>query len=52
MAADYGLGATHPDEEIAIIKRSLDSIREDVGVYGVEIPNIPEVDEMQPIILD
>ncbi len=52
LAADYGLGATHPDEEIAIIKRSLDSIREDVGVYGVEIPNIPEVDEMQPIILD
>lgn len=47
LAAEYGLGATHPDEELDIIKRSLDQIREDVGKYGVEIPQIPEVDEKQ-----
>ena len=44
LAADYGLGATHPDDEIDIIRRGVDKIREDVGQYGVEIPLIPEVD--------
>ena len=44
LAAEYGLGATHPDEEVAIIKRALDKIREDVAPYGVPIPRIPEVD--------
>jgi len=44
LAAEYGLGATHPDEEIAIIKNALGRIREDVHPYGVEIPEIPEVD--------
>ncbi|MFJ1257351.1 hypothetical protein [Cupriavidus sp. CuC1] len=45
LAAEYGLGATHPEQEMAIIKRSLDEIREDVGCHGVEIPAIAEVDE-------
>jgi hypothetical protein len=44
LAAEYGLGATHPDEEIAIIKRALDQIREDVAPHGVIIPEIAEVD--------
>ncbi|QNK67215.1 ferritin-like domain-containing protein [Variovorax sp. PAMC26660] len=44
LAADHGLGATHPDEEMGIIKRGVDKIREDIGVYGVEIPFIPELD--------
>ncbi|MEO8924809.1 MAG: hypothetical protein ABI330_18625 [Caldimonas sp.] len=44
LACEYGLGATHPDDEIAIIKRALDQIRDDVAPYGVEIPAVPEVD--------
>ena len=44
LAAEHGLGATHPDEEIAIIRRGVDKIRKDVGKYGVEIPTIPEID--------
>lgn len=44
LAAEYGLGATHPDEEMAIIKRALDQIRADVAPYGVVIPEIAEVD--------
>ena len=44
LAADHGLGATHPDEEIGIIRRGVNKIREDIGVYGVEIPVIPEID--------
>ena len=44
LACEHGLGATHPDEEMAIIKRALDQIRDDVAPYGVEIPEVPEVD--------
>ena len=44
LACEYGLGATHPDDEMAIIKRALDQIRADVAPYGVEIPVVPEVD--------
>jgi hypothetical protein len=44
LAAEHGLGATHPDEEISIIRRGINQIRDDVGVYGVEIPHIPEID--------
>ena len=44
LAAQHGLGATHPDEEVAIIRRALTTIREDVAPYGVEIPEVPEVD--------
>ena len=44
LAADHGLGATHPDEEVAIIQRALAHIREDVAPYGVEIPEVPELD--------
>lgn len=45
LAAEYGLGATHPDDEIAIIRKGLNQIREDVGVYGVEIPRVSEIDD-------
>ena len=45
LACEYGLGATHPDDEVAIIKCALDQIRADVAPYGVEIPQVPEVDE-------
>ena len=45
LAAQWGLGATHPDDEIEIIRRGVDKIREDVGQYGVEIPRIPEIDD-------
>ena len=44
LAAEHGLGATHPDEELGIIKRALDRIREDVAPWGVPIPAIPELD--------
>ena len=44
LAAEYGLGATHPDDEIAIIRRGVNKIRDDVGQYGVVIPEIPEID--------
>lgn len=44
LAAEHGLGATHPDEEVAIIKRALDQIRQDVAPFGVEIPLVAEVD--------
>jgi len=44
LAADHGLGATHPDDEMAIIRKGVNTIREDIGVYGVEIPFIPELD--------
>jgi hypothetical protein len=44
LAAEHGLGATHPDDEVAIIRDALQRIREDVAPYGVEIPRVPEVD--------
>ena len=44
LACEYGLGATHPDDEVAIIRRALEQIRADVAPYGVEIPAVPEVD--------
>lgn len=44
LAAEYGLGATHPDQEIDIIRAGVEKIRQDVGQYGVEIPYIPEID--------
>jgi len=46
LAAEYGLGATHPDEEMDIIRKGVNKIREDVGAYGVEIPHIPELDSV------
>lgn len=51
LAAEYGLGATHPDEEIHIIRVGVNKIREDVGRYGVEIPRIAEIDDNQPAVL-
>jgi hypothetical protein len=44
LACEYGLGATHPDGEVAIIKRALDQIRADVAPHGIVIPEVPEVD--------
>jgi ribonucleotide reductase beta subunit family protein with ferritin-like domain len=44
LAAEWGLGATHPDDEVAIIKRGVEKIRADVAPWGVPIPAIPEVD--------
>ena len=44
LAAEYGLGATHPDEEVDIIARALRQIREDVAPYDVPIPLIPEIE--------
>ncbi|CAN5509561.1 hypothetical protein BH09PSE5_BH09PSE5_19880 [soil metagenome] len=49
LAAEYGLGATHPDDEIDIIRRGVDKIRDDVGVYGVVIPRIPEIDDARVV---
>ena len=45
LAADWGLGATHPDEEVAIITGALARIREEVAQYDVPIPVIAEVEE-------
>lgn len=44
LAADYGLGATHPDEEVAIIVKALQQIRADVAPYDVPIPVIEEIE--------
>jgi hypothetical protein len=44
LATEHGLGATHPDEEMGILKRALDRIREDVAPWDVSIPAIPELD--------
>jgi hypothetical protein len=44
LAAQFGLGATHPDEEMTIIRKGVERIRKDVGAYGVEIPRIAELD--------
>lgn len=44
LACEWGLGATHPDNEIAIIRRALEQIRSDIAPYGVVIPEVPEVD--------
>lgn len=51
LAAEHGLGATHPDEENEIIRRGLAKIRNDVGQYGVEIPAIAEIDVRPPSML-
>lgn len=44
LAAEYGLGATHPDAEVGIIVSALQDIRKDVEPYGVPIPAIPEIE--------
>ncbi|MBL8835928.1 MAG: hypothetical protein JNL66_06760 [Alphaproteobacteria bacterium] len=44
LAAEYGLGATHPDEEVQIIADALKVIREDVAPHAVPIPIIPEIE--------
>ncbi len=49
LAAEFGLGATHPEAEIEIIARGIDKIRNDVGQYGVTIPRIPEIDDRRPL---
>lgn len=44
IAAEAGLGATFPDEEVAIICTSLRTIREEVAPFGVPIPLLPEIE--------
>ena len=44
LAAEYGLGATFPDEEVSIIADALAQIRRDVAPYGVPIPLIAEIE--------
>jgi ribonucleotide reductase beta subunit family protein with ferritin-like domain len=44
LAMEHGLGATHPDEEISIIKRAIDKVRAEIAPFGVTIPRIPELD--------
>jgi hypothetical protein len=44
LAADAGLGATHPDEEVDIILKALTRIREEVAAHDVPIPSIPEIE--------
>lgn len=44
LVADHGLGATHPDEEVAVIVAALNDIRRDVEPYGVPIPVIEEIE--------
>jgi hypothetical protein len=44
LVAEHGLGATHPDEEVAVIVAALNDIRRDVEPYGVPIPVIEEVE--------
>lgn len=44
LAAEYGLGATNPDEEVQIIADALKQIREDVAPHDVPIPEIPEIE--------
>ena len=48
LAAEYGLGATHPDEEVGIIAAALAKIRADVAPWNVPIPVIPEVEGGSP----
>ncbi len=50
LAAEHGLGATHPDQEMAIIRRALNQIREDIAPHGVEIPGVPEVDTVRAAV--
>jgi len=44
LAYEHGLGATHPDHEVAIIADAVAQIRRDVAPYNVPIPSIPEVE--------
>jgi hypothetical protein len=45
LAAEWGLGATFPEDEIGILKGGLDKIRADVAPWNVTIPHIPELDD-------
>jgi hypothetical protein len=44
LAAEYGLGATFPDEEVTIIADALAQIRKDVAPHDVPIPIIKEIE--------
>jgi hypothetical protein len=50
LAAEYGLGATFPDEEVSIIAASLAQIRREVEPYAVPIPRIPEIEGRGPAV--
>ena len=44
LAAEHGLGATFPDEEVTVIAEALAQIRKDVAPYDVPIPIIKEIE--------
>jgi len=44
LSAQWGLGASHPDEEVEILRGSLKRIREWVEPHGFVIPEVPELD--------
>ncbi|MEO8713992.1 MAG: hypothetical protein ABI369_03170 [Acetobacteraceae bacterium] len=44
LAAENGLGATFPDEEVTIIAEALAQIRADVAPHDVPIPIIAEIE--------
>jgi hypothetical protein len=48
LAAEHGLGATYPDQEVEIIIGALGRIRAEVEPYDVPIPPIPEVEGARP----
>ncbi|MBV9538369.1 MAG: hypothetical protein JOY70_05500, partial [Acidisphaera sp.] len=48
LAAEHGLGATFPDEEVTIIADALAQIRRDVAPYDVPIPVIAEIEGEAP----
>jgi hypothetical protein len=50
LAAEYGLGATFPEEEVSIIAASLAQIRSEVEPYAVPIPRIPEIEGREPAV--
>lgn len=50
LAAEYGLGATFPDEEVAIIAEALAQIRADVAPYDVPIPIVVEIEGATPAV--
>ncbi|BCO28937.1 hypothetical protein MIZ03_3847 [Rhodoferax lithotrophicus] len=45
IAAEWGLGASRPEDEVEILRGSLKRIREWVEPHGFHIPRVPELDE-------
>src|SRR5690606_31312972 len=45
IAAEWGLGASRPEDEVEILRGSLKRIREWVEPHGFHIPRVPELDQ-------